>query len=237
MSNEPQLTPSQLNQAETARWKTLLHHALVDLRVAIPAIVLDFDPSDQTVSVTVAIREVVRTNTGPKNVEISPVHKVPVMLPRAGGFCLTMPLQAGDEGMLVFCDMCIDLWWARGKVQDQLERRRHDLTDCGFYPGMWCQPRALPNYSLNSAQLRSDDGLILVDVAQAGITLAGPKVTINSTGDVDINATGAINLASATTDINITAGAGFYTIIDGKAFPIHQHTGVSTGGGDSGPVL
>jgi hypothetical protein len=221
----PELTPSQLTHSQNAYFKELVRHALIDTRVAIPAIVQDFDPNTQTCTVTIAIREVVRTNTGPKNVAISPIQKIPVMLPRAGGFCLTLPLQAGDEGMLIFCDMCFDLWWTRGGIQNQLERRRHDLTDCGFYPGMWSQPRVLPNYAVDSAQLRSDDGLIVVDVAQAGITLAGPKVTIQSSGDVDINATGNINL-SPTGD----------TVINGKIFLLHEHTLVQTGTDFSGPV-
>lgn len=218
MSTAPQLTPSQINYAETSQWKAILRQALADLRVAIPAIVQEFDAATQTVTVQIALREVVRMPAGAQNIAIQPVYKVPVCLPRAGGFALTLPIEAGDEGMLVFCDMCIDLWWARGGVQNQLERRRHDLSDCGFFPGIWNQKRLLSNYSANSAQLRSDDGSVVVDLATTGITLTGPKVTVNSLGDVDIAASGNVN-------------------IQGKTWLSHQHTGVQTGGGDTGPVL
>jgi len=224
MSSQPQLTPSQLNYAETAQWKEILNQAISDLRVSIPAIVQSFDASTQTVSVQIAIREVVRTPSGPQNIAISPIYNVPVMFPSAGGFSLTLPLEKGDEGLLVFCDMCIDLWWARGGIQNQFERRRHDVSDCGFYPGGRSQPRVLPSYSSDSAQLRSDDGTVIVDVAEAGITLTAPKVTINSSGDVDISATGNVNISGT-------------AIIEGKSFLTHLHTGVTTGSSDTGPVL
>jgi hypothetical protein len=229
----PQLTPSQLNYAESSQWQEILKQALADLRVAIPAIVQSFDPVEQTVTVQIALREVVRTDSGPQNVAIQPIYKVPVVLPRAGGFCLTMPLTAGDEGMLVFCDMCIDLWWVRGGTQNQLERRRHDITDCGFYPGMWSQPRVLAHYSANSAQLRSDDDTVVIDVALAGITLTAPKVLIQSSGDVDISASGNVNISGAQI---VAASSGANTKLDGKVFLTHEHTGVQTGGGTSGPV-
>lgn len=289
----PQLTPSQLNYAETSQWKAILRAALNDLRVSIPAIVQDFDPLTQSCTVKVAIREVVRTPDGPQNTEIAPILKVPVILPSAGGFSLTLPLVKGDEGLLVFCDMCFDLWWTRSGVQNQLERRRHDLTDCGFFPGAKSNPNVIPNYSTISAQLRSNDGTVIVDVAPTGITLTAPLVQINSTGDVDITAAGAINLNAggaltadagglielgaggevdiSGTDINVDASAaieltavadiditgvgvgivastaasidspavdiGTLTVIDGKPFLLHEHTGVTTGGGVSGPPL
>jgi hypothetical protein len=234
MSSAPQLTPSQLQYAETAQWKEFLRQELAYLRVSIPAIVQSFDPVTQTAAVQIAIREVVRTPKGPQDTEIAPIYNVPVCLPRAGGFSLTLPLKAGDEGMLIFCDMCIDLWWARGGVQNQFERRRHDLSDCGFYPMGWSQPRVLSNYSTNSAQLRSDDNTVIVDVAAAAITLTAPKVSINSSGDVDITASGKVNIQG---EQIVAASSSNDTKIDGKVFLSHQHTQVQTGTGDTGPVF
>jgi hypothetical protein len=233
----PELTPSQLNYSSTAAAKELVKHALIDLRVATPAIVTAFDAGRQVVSVQILTSELVRTPTGPVWTAIAPINNVPILLPRAGGFSLTLPIVPGDEGLLVFCDTCLDLWWQQGGqqpppgaplAQPNFERtRRHDLTDCGFFPGIWNQKRVLANYSPNSAQLRSDDDSVIVDVALAGITLTGPNVTINSTGDVDINATGIVKIQSA----------GDNSEIDGQIFLQHLHTGVQVGGANSGPVL
>jgi hypothetical protein len=198
MNSAPQpLTPAQINYAESAQWKEILRQALADLRVAVPGIVQAFDAAKQTAAVQIAIREQVRTLTGPQSMAIAVIHEVPVVLPRAGGFSLTLPVQAGNECLLVFSDMCIDLWWARGGVQDQLERRRHDLADCFCVLGPWSQPWVLSNYSASSAQLRSDDDSVIVDLAASGITLTAPKVQINATGEVDVAPTGKLNLSGS----------------------------------------
>jgi hypothetical protein len=238
MSSQLQLTPAQLTAALTAQWKEIIRQALIDLRVAAPAVVTQFN-SNQTVNVQIEISELVRLPDGPQWTAIPPIYNVPIILPRAGGFSLTLPLKAGDEGLLVFCDSCIDLWWQQGGVQPpagaplkqpQFERRRHDLSDCGFIPGPWNQTRVLSNYSTDSAQLRSDDGTVIVDVAEAGITLTAPKVTINTSGDIDLTASGNVNISG--TNVSIASD----TTIDGKTFLTHTHTGVQSGGSDTGPV-
>ncbi len=223
-----QLTHEMLNKSETARFKSLLKHALIDLRVSTPAIVTAFDPVKQVVTVQIAISELVRKLKGPVWTAIPPIYNVPIVLPRAGGFCLTLPIAVGDEGLLVFCDQCIDLWWQEGGqqpppsppppkpptplIQPNFERRRHDLTDCGFIPGMWNQKRVLTNYSTNSMQLRSDDGTAYIEIAAGGvINIKGSQIILDSTGND--------------------------TEIDGRVFLTHKHSGVTTGGGNTGNVV
>jgi hypothetical protein len=180
------LTPSQINAAQSEQWKAALRQAVVDLRVAVPGIIQSFDAVGQTATVQIAIREQVRTNSGPDDVTVAPIYKVPVVLPRAGGFSLTLPMKAGDECLLVFADASFDLWWQRGGVQNQFEIRRHDVTDCFCIPGPWNQQRLLSNYSTTSAQLRSDDGTVIIDVAETGITVTAPKVIVNSSGSLGL---------------------------------------------------
>lgn len=214
MSTLPQLTPSQINYAETSQWYEILRQALTDLRVAIPAVVTDFDATKQVVGVEVAIREIVRTPSGPVNTAIAPIYNVPVIYPSAGGFSLTLPIQPGDEGFLIFCDMCIDLWWTRGGIQNQFERRRHDLSDCGFLPGGKNQQKVISGYSTSTAQLRSNDGSTYVEIAQGQI--------------VNIVAPGGVNI----TGTLVVSGE-----VTGNGIPLssHVHTGVTTGGSETGP--
>ena len=230
--SSPSLSPSQITFAESAQWKTILRQALVDLRVCIPAIVQSFDHVKQVCTVQIAINELVRFPNGAQWKSIPPINNVPVCLPRAGGFALTLPLSAGDEGFLVFCDTCIDLWWKDGGQQpggsnpknvpifqpNHEWRRRHDISDCGFFPMGWSQPRVLSSYSTNSAQLRTDDGNTIIDVAEAGVTITAGKLTVNVTGDANITAGGNVNL-------------------QGKNFLTHVHSGVQSGGSDTGPVV
>lgn len=238
MSNSPAAaTPQMLNYSETAQWKDILRQAITELRVSIPAIILEFDASNQTATVQIALREVVRTPTGPQNVAVYQIQTVPVMFPSAGGFSLTLPLAPGDEGFLLFCDCCIDLWWARGGVQNQLERRRHDLHDCGFYPGGRSAPRALSGYSGESARLTKDDGSAYIELTAAGgVNVVAPAGVV-ITGDVAIDGlitgvdgAGAINLTVPV----VSSAEGTF---DGIAVSTHTHSGVQTGSGDTGPPV
>jgi len=243
----PQLNQAQVNFSESDQWKQLVKQALLYCRCAAPAIVesVDYSKNPPVVTVQVAVSElvIVPSPPGPHWEAIKPIRNVPICLPRAGGFLLTLPLKAGDEGLLVFCDACIDLWWQKGGVlpldqstqlvQPNFEQRRHDLTDCGFYPGMSSQSRPITSWSQNSAQLRSEDGTVIVDVAEEGITLTAPKVAINSSGDVDITASGNVNINGQQI---VAASSGNNTEVDGKVFLTHEHTQVQSGLSETGPV-
>lgn len=178
-----------------------------DLRVASPGIIKEFDPDTQTATIQLAIREKMNIDGNISHEDIPLLLDVPVYMPRAGGYCLTLPVSAGDECLVVFGDNCMDAWWQSGGVQNQLEKRRHDLSDGYALVGIWSQPRVISSYSINSAQLRSDDGSTMVELSGS---------TINITG-------GNINIGGNTT-------------IDGRSFLGHTHGGVTPGGGNTGGV-
>lgn len=218
MGNSPTLTPQQFNFSEAAQFRVLLQQAIADLRVSIPAIVqsVDYSKNPPVVTAQIAIKEILKTATGPVSTAIWPISNVPIALCSAGGFSFTLPVQAGDEGLLVFSDMCFDLWWARGGVQDQFERRRHDVTDCIFIPGPRSQARPIPNWSQNSAQLRTDDGTCYIELAPGGV------LNFVAPGGVNIN--GAV----------VTSGE-----VTAKGIPLsaHLHPGVQTGGSNTGEPI
>ncbi len=187
------LTPAQVNSAETSQWKQIIRQALVDTRCASPAfLVEDMDAAHQTVTAQIAIQERVRTPNGAAWWDVPPIVNVPIMMPRGGGYSITLPLKKGDQGMLIFCDACFDTWWKYGQdnappaqnqpplsgpnpsgSQRQFEVRRHYVHDCGFYPGLWSQNRLLENYSSDSLQIRSDDNTTVIDVSAAGVAVTG----------------------------------------------------------------
>lgn len=212
--------PSRLRKVEDV-FKTFGWQLLCGMRVSCPAIIQSFDATEQTVTVQLAIRENMLRDLIPTPTDLPILKGVPIVLPRAGGYTLALPIAAGDECLVVFGDMCIDSWWESGGVQNQFYRRRHDLSDGFAILGCWNKQRVLPDYPVSTAQLRSDDGQTMVEVD-------GDTGTINITGPNQVNIHSA-----ASVDIN---GSG-NTTIEGRNFLLHTHTGVQTGGGTSGPVL
>ena len=193
------LPPEARSAAATAQWTDLLHQAACDMRVAMPGIIVKFDAVKQTVMVRLTVMEHMQDPTGQVDEAIWPLLDVPIVLPRGGGFSLTLPLKVGDECLVVFADLCIDTWWANGGWQNvQFELRRHDLSDAFCIPGPWSQQRLLPSYSTTSAQLRSDDGSIVIDMAETSVTVTAPAVQVNSTGTVGVNAATAQVTATST---------------------------------------
>jgi Phage protein Gp138 N-terminal domain len=198
------LTAAQVNRDQFAQFSQIITQALAKARVAIPAfLTADMDVDTQTVTVQIAIQELVRTTNGPAYMDVEQIVFVPVGIQRAGGFSNTLPLKKGDEGFLIFFDACVDFWWINGQnnsppptfphgatvsgSQRQNELRRHYVHDCVFMPCLWSQPNRLPNYSTNSAQMRADDGSAVIDVAENVVTVSGGS---------EVNITGPTILAS-----------------------------------------
>jgi len=162
--------------------------------VSIPAIVVAnqdgnaFNADFQTVSVQPAIQEVIRKSAVPTLTTLPILDDVPFVIPRAGGWSLTLPIAVGDECLVVFADMGIDMWWQNGGLQKQPDGVlfRHDIGDALAIFGPTSKPRKLADYSTTSAQLRSDDGTVVIDLARDGITITAPAVTVNAIGLVTI---------------------------------------------------
>lgn len=202
---------------QTEAYRKLLDNFGFKTRVASPGIIQSFDATKQTVTVQLALNEKIVVD-GVQTWETIPLLvDVPILMPRAGGFTLTMPVTIGDECLVVFSDCCFDAWWQSGGIQNQIDRRRHDLSDGFAILGVWSQPRVISGYSTDSAQLRSDDGTSVVEVKANEINITAPT----------------INIAGASL-VNIEADEN--TRIEGRVFMDHQHKDVLKGNELSGGV-
>lgn len=151
-----------------------------NLRVCVPGIIQSFDADTQTVTVKPSIREkVINADLSESWVELPLLVDVPIILPRAGNFVLTMPISQGDECLVMFGDMCIDAWFSLGGIQNQIDKRRHDLSDGFAILGCYSQPNIIPNYSTNSAQLRNEAGTAYIELKDAQINLVATSVRKN----------------------------------------------------------
>lgn len=197
---------------EVDQWRVSFWDLICDLRVAIPCQVVSFDAAAQTITAQPLIRENININSVPTPVELPQLIYVPVMFPRAGGFALTFPISTGDECLVVFADMCIDAWWQNSGVQNQEDHRRHDLSDGFAIFAPTSQPNKLTGYATSTVQLRSDDGSTIIELANGAVNITAATITVNG-------------------NLVVTGN------IDGKNFLTHRHSGVATGGSNSGPVV
>lgn len=208
-----------LNDAEEAQRLAMEGHQS-NVWTAMPCIVQTVDLAKMTVSCVIALQGRMEDQNGVLSfVNISPIQDVPIVFPSAGGFTITMPIQPGDEVLVIFAARCIDSWWQNGGYANiPMEYRMHDLSDGFAIPGPRSQPRVVSGISTNSCQLRLDDGSAYIELTAAG--------KINLVGDVTV--TGKI---SATDEVTaMTAGTPI-------PLSTHIHPGVTTGGGNTGAAI
>lgn len=154
--------------------RTAIESSLIDTRVASPGIIRSFDAITQTVTVELALREkFTDEDLNVSNISIPVLEDVPIVIPRAGGFMMTLPINAGDECLVVFSDNCIDAWFSNSGVQNQIELRRHDLSDAFAIIGTWSQPNRISNYSQESMEIRNESGSNKIVVSEGEINLVG----------------------------------------------------------------
>lgn len=226
-------------ELEYLRWQMFC-----ELRVAIPGIIQSFDATKQTATVQIAIKEKLKVGLIVKDVDIDVLRDVPICTMRAGAFAVTIPVQAGDECLLIFGDACIDGWWQSGGMQTQMDRRRHDLSDAFAIVGIWNQKRVLQNYSTNALQIRTEDGTVLVELQNDTINITAPTVNVNASDTVTIQGSneinvegGVVSISGSTLDVSSsTVTISGTTSIQSIDFLSHTHTGVMSGGSISGPV-
>lgn len=175
---------------EEEQQRAAAYNNSAQLRVAIPGIIESFDANRQTVSVQPAITENIQAGESEAKATKLPVlTDIPICFPRAGGYSITLPVSKGDECLLVFADMCIDGWWQSGGVQDQMETRRHDLSDAFAIIGTTSQVKRLSGYSSDKMQIRADNGKVVMELDSGT-----GSIKIDCNGDFIVNANGKVKI-------------------------------------------
>lgn len=168
---------------------------------ALPAYATAFNAAQLTVSAQPTIQAQMRQPDGTWVTTALPLCvDCPVMFPGGGGYSLTFPIQANDEGLLFFASRCIDAWWQQGGIQAQAELRMHDLSDGFFLPtGGMSQPNVPPDVSTDGVELRSKDGTSAVVRIEPGII----RLSLN-------NARTTLDLDDALQEVQIVAINGLW---------------------------
>ncbi|MDE9565886.1 baseplate protein [Xenorhabdus bovienii] len=159
MKKNPTLLDVLSSKAENER---------LDIHTALPARVVSFNGHTATIELLIT-----QTLSNGSVIELPPLVDVPVQFPRAGGFCFTVPVSAGDEGLAIFSERCIDGWYATGNKSVPLDARLHDYSDASFIPGICSQPKKIPDFFNGGASMQTDDGSTFIRMTQGKITIQG----------------------------------------------------------------
>jgi hypothetical protein len=107
------MTHQRLGSSRTPGLPELLRAAMAnngkDQFVALPGVVRKYDSVTQRADVKPLLERAYTDDTGDDLTDDLPeIPKVPVVFPRAGNFFFSMPVEAGDNVLLLFCDRSID---------------------------------------------------------------------------------------------------------------------------------
>lgn len=180
------LNISQIIGSEDEFYRKFRDSIMNNLRGAMPGIIQSFDDVEQTVIVKLALREqIIQPDQSKIWTDIPLLLDVPIVVPRGGDAILTVPIQQGDECLVIFGDVCIDAWWSYGGTQNQIEKRRHDLSDGFAIVGLWSQPRRISKYSTTATELRTLDGNTKISLKAGEIDIVANSVKINGVDFTD----------------------------------------------------
>jgi hypothetical protein len=187
MSTTPAPLPNSLNIPQRVASPSVPYtknneQFAIKTRVQEIGIIQSFDAVAQTVTVRLVTTENIIKAGAVVQQDPYLLSDVPIIMPRAGGFAITFPIQPGDECIVHFCDKSFDAWHQSGDdTNNQIVWRRHDLSDGVAAFAVWSTPNALAAYSTDSMQIRNDEGTIGIDIAAGKITIICPAIEAAAT--------------------------------------------------------
>lgn len=206
------------------------------LRTATPGIIAAVH-ANGTVDVQPAIMQVTTLDGERSDEPLSVLSGVPTIFAyyaQTLGLSITLPMQPGDEGLLIVADRSIDNWQVASGVQaaaEPVSPRHHNLTDALFLPGAISEPNAITGVSGDAIQIRNRGGTTNVSVRESEIVLQVGSSTITvSDGSIVLSAGGS----------SITLGAVVEVQSDGLTHngknigDTHAHGNVTPGEGQTG---
>nr|WP_308410080.1 Gp138 family membrane-puncturing spike protein [Providencia stuartii] len=196
-----------------------------DIHTALPGKLLSCNGHSATVELMIS-----HVTKEGKVIALPPLVDVPVGFYRGGGFCVTVPVREGDEGLVIFAERCIDGWYVSGKQSQPLDHRFHDLSDAFFLPQGSSQPNKIPNYSSDSLSLQTDDGSTFIRMQSGKIMIKGD---IEHQGNYQLTGNALIK-GNHSVNGNSESSGGTLKHNGRNIGDTHTHSGVQTGGGNTG---
>lgn len=196
-------------------------------------------------------------STANEQIPRAAVASIQVYQASAGGFILRFPVKAGDLGWIKASDRDISLFKQTMASAPPNTQRKHSFEDAIFYPQAAFDLVTIADADADSVVLQNYAGTCKIALSDTGITMTAPDSIILNTTTVTVNASTQVILNTPITTItgifNVedTGGGTAGTITgniqlngsmvatgdvtaSGTSLHTHKHSGVTTGGGDTG---
>ena len=172
-----QVPISQAYAGDKEKFKAFKNDIMFNVHCCLPCIVQSFNRETMTIEAQPVIRErVIGENGQIEYINYPLLINVPVLQYGAKNYCISFPIEEGDECLVFFSDLSIDNWWLNGGVQNPVEQRRHDLSDGFAIFGIMNQEKMKENKFNNEPPV---EGLSMFDTKSgAGITVVDGDVKL-----------------------------------------------------------
>lgn len=202
-------------------FRLILRKFLQNTDGMLPAKVIAVDDKREYVTVHPQIMVLGVDNTLTSRAQIA---KVPLFNIGGGNYVLSFPIQTDDLGWIIAADRDISLYLQASKEAGPNTQRQHSFEDGLFVPDA-ARRWALDNEDTSNAVFQSLDGSVRIALWPTKVKITAPSVDVESpsvhmSGDLHVDGT-----IIGTTDV----------IGGGKSLKTHLHSGVTTGGGNTGP--
>ena len=207
---------------------------LTDNSIVLPGRIVSFDATLQLAEIRICMDRIWSSSSqNPTTTSRTDIYGVPVHFPQGGNYCITFPVVEGDPCLLVFSQMGYDHWlYANEDLGGMLGdnpiphlRRNFDEED-GFCILFKNRPTAIENYSAENAEFRSNDRTQVISIKADG------TIEITTPGDITITAPTVAIDGKLTVSGTIEAQGEITG--NGVVLSTHQHSGVTTGGSNTG---
>lgn len=204
----------------------IFRELMKDAGTSITGHILAFDADTQLAQVQIGVSS--RDRNGSVIIP-DPIIECPVEFSGGGGWSFEHKLVAGDEGLIIFSQRCLDGWIQTGGVANNPIARFHDKQDACFIPGVRSKPNAIKDFQNNGIRLRNTDASVyhwLKDDGSIESVNGSGHVKLLSSGVVDINGFLVQPTGAATSPVSVGApliDAVNSLKVDGKEQKDHGH--------------
>ena len=208
MSAQP---PSVDSPSPASVLRRAIDNELAGVHISFPARVVDYDSSDQTVTVTPQIRLAFRDIDGNSTYESLPtIYDVPVCFPRAGSFGLTFPLEAGDFVLCVVSSRDLGPWRESGQPASG-DQRPYQLSGAVAIPGVFPAADALDASGSHMIVGDHSGSNVTIRASSGGVELDGAAAAIARADRVEAELNVLKSAISDATTVPMDGGASFKT--------------------------